>query len=600
MKLSKITYAIVALSTLLTSCDKFLDRPPLTTEQDETAWVTEDNVRLYANKFLPDFFVGYNTGFTTTSAPLLGFSFSDDMLSLGNQSNFTRSVPISSIWSYTNVRSLNVMIDRVENRMATVLSDEAKQHWLGVARFYRAWRYAQLVFSYGDVPYYDYPVSDTDLDALFKPRDPRDVVMDAVFDDLTFALENVRLNDGDQNLNRYVVAGMITRLALQEGTWQKYHYENNARAQKFLELAVSAANFLMNSGRYDIVTEYRTLFTSESLKDNKDCVFYRHYDEAIGVQHAIATYSNLRETLAIGATTDLFKSYLCTDGRVWENSSLNDAAKFDLASMIKTRDPRFEATFHRNPSALNRASLFYVTKFLPRNIETIHENPANAPVVNFTSNRNTTDYPVLRYAEVLLNWVEAKFELSTLGSAAVTQDDIDKSINKIRQRPIAAEAAARGVQKTAALSLGAIPSDPQRDITVAALLWEIRRERRMEFAFEYSRLADLERWKKLEYMDTQLNPDLLSGGWVNFQAQLPALINADLGVVSLNGTYVPYNGSNAALMSGFYRHRSNADRLPFLNQTNINPYLSPVGRNQIDDYQARGYALQQTQGWPQN
>ncbi|GHE46691.1 RagB/SusD family nutrient uptake outer membrane protein [Sphingobacterium griseoflavum] len=600
MKLSKITYALVALSLSFTGCDKFLDRPPLTTEQDETAWVTEDNVRLYANKFLPEFFVGYNTTFTTTSAPLLGFTLSDDVLSLGNQNNFTRSVPISSIWSYSNIRSANVMADRVENRMATILSDEAKQHWLGVAKFYRAWRYAQLVFTYGDVPYYDYPVSDTDLDALYKPRDQRDLVMDGVFEDLTFAMENVRLNDGDQSLNRYVVAGIVARIALQEGTWQKYYYENNGRAQRFLEIAKSAADFLINSGRYDIVTEYRALFTSESLKDNKDCVFYRHYDEAIAVQHSIATYSNLRETLAIGPTTDLLKSYLCNDGLVWENSPLADARKFDLASMIKTRDPRFEATFHRNPSALNRASLFYITKFLPRNIESIHENPANSPVVNFTSNRNTTDYPVLRYAEVLLNWIEAKAELATFGGAAVNQEDIDKSINKIRRRPIAAEAAARGVQKTADLLLVSIPSDPQRDITVSPLLWEIRRERRMEFAFEYSRIADLERWKKLEYMDTQMNPDLLSGGWVNFQAQLPALINADLGVVSTDGNYVPYNGSNAALMNGFYRHRSNADRLPFINQVNINPYLSPVGRNQIDDYASRGYVLQQTQGWPQN
>ncbi len=600
MKLSKITYALVALSIAFTGCDKFLDRPPLTTEQDETAWVTEDNVRLYANKFLPDFFVGYNTGFTTTSAPLMGYTFSDDVLSLGNQSNFTRAVPISGIWNYSNIRSLNVMVDRIENRMGAILSDEAKSHWLGVAKFYRAWRYAQLVFTYGNVPYYDYPVSDTDLDALYKPRDQRDIVMDAVFDDLKYAMEVVRLNDGDQNLNRYVVAGMIVRIGLQEGSWQKYYYENNARAQKFLELAVSAADLLMNSGRYDIVTEYRALFTAESLKDNRDCIFYRHYDEAIAVQHSIATYSNLRETLAIGPTTDLLKSYLCHDGRVWENSSLADADKFDLSTMIKTRDPRFEATFHRNPSPLNRASLFYVTKFLPRNIEAIHENPANSPVVNFTSNRNTTDYPVLRYAEVLLNWIEAKAELSTLGGMAVTQDDIEKSINKIRQRPIAAEAAARGVQKTADLQLNSIPADPQRDISVSPLLWEIRRERRMEFAFEYSRLADLERWKKLEYMDTQANPDLLSGGWVNFQAQLPTLINADLGVVSLNGTYVAYNGSNAGLMNGFYRHRSNADRLPFMNQVNINPYLSPVGRNQIDDYAARGYVLQQTQGWPEN
>lgn len=173
-------------------------------------------------------------------------------------------------------------------------------------------------------------------------------------------------------------------------------------------------------------------------------------------------------------------------------------------------------------------------------------------------------------------------------------------MNKIRLRPIAAEAVARGVKQTAALQLGSLPSDPERDITVSPLLWEIRRERRMEFTFEFSRIADLERWGKLEYMDTKLNPDLLSGGWVNFQAQLPNLINADLGVVSTTGTYVQYNGSNAAAMRGFFRHKSNNDRLPFVGQVNINPYLTPVGRNQMDEYVAKGYVLKQTEGWPQN
>src|SRR5690606_10427719 len=111
----------------------------------------------------------------------------------------------------------NIMIDRVQNRMEGILEPEAYHHWLGVGRFFRGFRYAQLVQTYGDVPYYDYVVPDTALDELYKPRTPRNEVMDAVYDDFRYALEHVRTNDGDQYVNRYVVAGVISRLALYEG-----------------------------------------------------------------------------------------------------------------------------------------------------------------------------------------------------------------------------------------------------------------------------------------------------------------------------------------------------------------------------------------------
>lgn len=113
----------------------------------------------------------------------------------------------------------------------------------------------------------------------------------------------------------------------------------------------------------------------------------------------------------------------------------------------------------------------------------------------------------------MLNWIEAKAELATLGGAEVSQSDIDISINLIRKRPVADEAKALGVTMTAEMKLDALPQDPHRDPTVPALLWEIRRERRMEFAFEFSRIIDLRRWKKLEYMDTDKNEDLLIGTW---------------------------------------------------------------------------------------
>ena len=597
-----IIVAILALLPIITGCEDFLDRPPLTKENDETAWNSEENVRLYANKYYTTFFFGYGQGWSNASAPLMGYTFSDDVVHNGTQPNFTRSVPASQIWGMETLRSINIMLDRIENKMKGTLTAEQYNHWTGIGRFFRAMRYSDLVETYGDVPYYDHVVADTDLDGLYKPRTPRDEVMDAVYDDLVYAFENVRVNDGAMNVNRDVVAGFITRIALSEASWQKYYYKNNSRAQKFFNLAILAGDYVMGKS-YDIVSEFRSLFISENLAGNKDVLLYRHYDQAVGITHCVASYNNLSESVNFGPTASLIKSFICNDGEVWQNSTVASANNFELSNMIKTRDPRLEATFYDKPSPRNKGSFWYINKFLPRSVAKSVE-AGNSPPEVFTSSKNITDYPVLRYAEVLLNWIEAKAELATLGGQAVTQADIDKTINKLRNRPIAPEAEAMGVTKTAALRLDAIPDDPVRDADVSPLIWEIRRERRMEFAFEYSRIADLKRWHKLEYMDTDKRWDILCGGWVNFPSELKKELTAanagKFSVADLTGKFTTYSGDNNANMKGFYRSSITTGRQPFLNEVNINPYLAPVGKTQMDDYESKGYKLQQTEGWPQN
>ncbi|MEO6683722.1 MAG: hypothetical protein ABIN48_12950 [Ginsengibacter sp.] len=52
-------------------------------------------------------------------------------------------------------------------------------------------------------------------------------------------------------------------------------------------------------------------------------------------------------------------------------------------------------------------------------------------------------------------------------------------------------------------------------------------------------------------------------------------------------------------MKGFYRSTTTGQRFPFLNEPNVNPYLSPLGRSVIDEYKSKGYEIKQTQGWPQ-
>jgi len=197
-----------------------------------------------------------------------------------------------------------------------------------------------------------------------------------------------------------------------------------------------------------------------------------------------------------------------------------------------------------------------------------------------------------------LNWLEAKEILAEFfGGAPVSQTDIDKSINAIRNRPLDETAIAKGVKKTAPLQLGAIANDPLRDADVSSLMWEIRRERRMEFVFEYSRLMDLRRWKKLNYMDFSKNTDYFTGIWVDVAKQAPDFLKASyIGVTKVrktDGTVVTYNGTNATDMVGFIVVQSASNR----NAITDKNYLAPVGQAQMVEYEQRGYKLTQTKGW---
>src|SRR5699024_11026685 len=86
-------------------------------------------------------------------------------------------------WNFAWVRKANLMINRIEERMKSILSEEAYNHWLGVARFFRGIEYANLARVFGDVPYYSHVVADNDFDELYKSRTPRNEVMDHVYDD---------------------------------------------------------------------------------------------------------------------------------------------------------------------------------------------------------------------------------------------------------------------------------------------------------------------------------------------------------------------------------------------------------------------------------
>jgi hypothetical protein len=290
----------------------------------------------------------------------------------------------------------------------------------------------------------------------------------------------------------------------------------------------------------------------------------------------------------------LIKSFIANDGKVWQNSSVPNANSFEVADLVKTRDPRFEASFIDKVNGAS-ATLLYGYKFASREAITYIGKTYPPAWGSFT---NTSDAPVMRLAEVVLNWIEAKAVLAQhLGGAAVTQADLDKSINAIRNRPLDGDAVTKGVKKTAPLQLSALPDDPSRDADVPALIWEIRRERRMEFVFEYSRLLDLKRWKKLNNMNFSTNPDYFLGPWVDVQAEIPSYLTTanktKVRVKKADGTIVIWDGTNASAMVGFWMVENATNRNAFTDRS----YLAPVGQSQIIQYEEKDFKLTQTKGW---
>jgi hypothetical protein len=614
-------------------------------------WTKATNVRLFVDGAYNQYFTGYNSGWSGTKAPtcfnrnecsddISTGSAQYDILLTNPNDNWYRSEGIRFLvrrggtgWDFSWIRKWNTLIERLEQYKDSYTQEEYN-HWMGVARFFRAYEYSTIVQSFGDVPYYDHVLSNDEYDEQYKDRDPRTTVMQKCMEDFDFAMANIRTNDGTDYVNRYVAATMASRCMLFEGTWYIYHKNDpamktcsnvDALAKTFLEKARDYAQIVIDSGKYSFTTEFNALFgTYKGRPAGNEILLYRSYSNDLAIRHCIASYCNMREGQSGVANLSTLKAWICNDGQPYTTSTVDKADSFEMHDLVASRDPRFEATFYRTATSMNATGI-YTVKFIDREGPDLWSDNTNTGRPEFRSNTNINGYPCVRYAETVLNWIEAKAELADkFGGAAVTQADLDKSINAIRNRPIADAAVARGVKKTAPLQLGNLPNDPARTsaleagthagIVTSPLIWEIRRERRMEFFAENFRTLDIRRWGKLELMQGANNPDILLGCWVKLSdvvnpadplerpfnvTAADANANSLLRVQKADGTIIAYTGSNLDEMEGFLVPKNVRDRG---NIGGVKQYLEPICRDVINDYankskEGKEYKITQNPGW---
>ncbi|MBR3485318.1 MAG: RagB/SusD family nutrient uptake outer membrane protein [Bacteroidales bacterium] len=685
--MKRLSYILIAFAALiLVSCNanEFLNRNALTSMDDGSYWTTENNVRLFVNGAYGSYFCGYSDNWGSVYAPACySYEMSDDRTTTGTQANILISVPSDNWyraelgyrgywlqrrgagpWNFAYIRKWNLLMDRLDMmKEEGRLNDEQYRHWMGVARFFRGWEYSRFVESFGDVPYYDHVVRTDDPDDQYKDRDPRSLVMDACLEDFNYALDNVRTNDGVDYVNKFVVGTIASRCMLFEGTWYVYHKTDEAmktvsdidgHAKKYLEAAQRFAAYVMDNGSFSFNTPSHELFGhlyTTLTGTAKEVILYRTYNKTIqsSNQHCIASYSGGNgggEGQSMAGNLSTLKAWICQDGRPYSSSTVENVKSWRLQDMVVTRDARFESTFWDEPRS--SATGLYVEKFIDRTGLTYGVDGAPACPPQYASCTNENGYPCVRYSETVLNWLEAKAELAEhFGGPAVTQNDLDKSINAIRTRPLDAQAIAKGVKQTAPLQLSWVnesfdperTSDPQKAchsyaVTgkfVSPILWEIRRERRMEFFMEQYRVLDIRRWGQMELMLGANNPDLLVGGWVELdksqqlkKRKYNLLVKGNVGVVSVKhvagyndkgqlvlGDRIFFDGEfdeknvyisgNADQMEGFLIPQNIKDRDPL--NVAVRNYLEPICTDVISQYKdkatatGKDYHITQNPGW---
>ena len=505
---------LVALGTV--SCSKdFLNRGSKVVFSDENFWTSEGNVKSYCWEFY-NLFAGYGTG---TNGDFYFTTFTDDQAARSMDLFPVTAPAANSHWDYTYIRKANLLLERVPQM--EMLSSEAAAHYLGVARFFRAFEYANLVRHFGDVPYIDEYLDQSNLDAIYAPRMARAAVVDSIMADLQFAAANVRSmarnkSLGDLNMvSQEVVWAYMGRVALYEGTYAKYVSDDQVRASRLLEIAVEASEKIIGSNKFTLTPVYKDLYSSLDLSGNPEVLLYKSYVSGI-LTHSVVGYTN-SSTMMSGLTRDAVDSFLCSDGLPISLSGMYEG-NGDISRVLANRDLRLvqsvddELAYIGNPNekGFTSSTGYIITKF----------NNAGLGASEVLAPNNPTDAPIFWLAEVLLNYAEARAELDVL-----TQGDLDATVNLLRARG--------GV---APLLLASVPDDPLRDADVSPLLWEIRRERRSELIMDGFREWDIRRWGKLSYLDPAVKPAIFQGAYVGVTGfSLPDGLS-----ISEDGYILPY------------------------------------------------------------
>lgn len=556
---SIIIVLMALISSLTSCNDNFMQQDPIDDMADGTFFTKESDLPLYLDGLYRYYVYGHGIGGTNNSSHDKGFlavkagsqiifgdAFSDNTVYAGGidgrlggtyDTPNTASKNFDTAWNWKKLRKVNYFLSHY-----TEVGDPGKlKKYAAEAYFFKAWDYYIKLVALGEVPWLDKELN-TESPELYGARTPRVELVNNIIKCLDFAIDGLEDNDNScGRINKDMALFLKARFCLFEGTFRRYHTELNlaATAPELLKMSRDAAKTIFDKGRYELFRHatakdsYWQLFVQKGTPEaegNKETILARVYD-GVKLGHDNPRYwgFNNHTRYSMGAPVAMLEDYLCADGRpVYIGGAPGNYIQNPL---FKGYDGMWEELDNRDPRLTQTVCKpgEYATVFdYPKGIYgkdkdtaiiiypmITYETGGGSPVKQYNStvtgyrfikhwmpdkdnwaanDKGVQTAHMFRLAELMLIYAEARAELGE-----ITNADLDMTINKLRER------AGYDFVKypNAKLTLSNIPADPRLDAiyaekldySVAPILREIRRERRVEMMMEGMRYEDLMRWK---------------------------------------------------------------------------------------------------------
>ena len=487
MKINKIAQLLFLSVLILFSSCTDLDLNPLSEGSSENWYSNESEITMALNDlYRIDFWPNYQQPYGDYDLWTDDMMYRDRTTPFVNGTLTAQDGTVNSWWtnSYKCIARANTIIMNLE-KGDVQLPQATIDQYMGEAKFVRAAQYAKLITYYGDVVYY---TNVLDLDEAFTlGKTNKETILQGIYEDYDFAASKLPATYGS-SANYRATSGAA--------------YAMKARVALFFEdwaIARDAAKACMDMGVYSLYSDYAELFLSKT-KNNSEVIFGNPRSQELKV--VIGDTKNYLPRnrggwgAAMAPSWYLFCSYLCTDGLPIDESPL-----FNPQKPFENRDPRCNATlvefgtpwlsimYEPHPDSL------YVMDFRTGNRIKNNDTRSNAQYASFNglmfkkgidddwvdnyAAENTNI--IIRYADVLLMYAEAKTELNEIDQAM-----LDASLNKVRAR-------AYKVDVSDKASYPAVMVGDKASVRKA-----VRIERRMELSLEGRRYEDLLRWKLAE------------------------------------------------------------------------------------------------------
>ena len=509
--------SIAAAALFASAC---MDLSPKAQLSDAQVWSSPANYSLFANQFYgwtrdfqgSDYMCSWTDGVHSDTRSDLVATPNLNVYSAGSNSIPSTDGNYGTLYKriyYTNLLLKNAAEFEPKADIAIPM---------GEAYFFRAYFYFELVQIFGDVIYTDIPL-DMDSEKLYGKRNDRLEVIRHCVDDLKKAVELLpEMPTEDGRVAKGAANAFLSRVALYEGSWQKFHNGNASAANELFATAAAAAKAVIDSKAYSLFysdalggkDSYRYMFILENTDcnpakltkaDNKEYIFSHRHDEATKKIGTNITHG--AQNSGVYVTRKLADMYRCQDGL-----PIAKSPKFQGYTGQNTefadRDNRMNATLLRHGQKYWNNDGKWRTTWTAadeedaltcdRRSQSGYINNKWATERKVDDTNEGYDYPVIRYAEVLLNYAEAVYEQGE----SISDADLDLSLNLVRQR---------SNPDMVKLSNSLVSANG------LSMREEIRAERTVELALEGFRVDDLKRWKTAETEMPQNLRGIPMTGW---------------------------------------------------------------------------------------